>query len=91
MSVYDAMSTDALIAVPPREVALDHGGALLWAAAMRDRLAAYELIVAALRDLPASAVYDPATNTCRLCDWIDGEHTDTCPWWLAQQTKDGEA
>ncbi|HET7325990.1 MAG TPA: hypothetical protein VFJ14_01755 [Nocardioidaceae bacterium] len=57
----------------------------------RQHADAYEPIVAALRDLPASAVYDPGTNTCRLCDWIDGEHTDLCPWWLAQQTEGGEA
>jgi hypothetical protein len=98
------MPTDELLAVKPGEVALDHGAALGWAAALRDRLAAYHPIVAALREVTRAAVelyHVHAGYSCLLCGATagdatyirdpDGWHARTCPWALAQQTKGGEA
>lgn len=92
MSRYDEMLTDKLIAIPPGEVALDHGNALAWAAAMRDRLAAYERVVAALHAMTphqglGGSWYCPVCNRpIDLHQPADPPaHRLGCLWLLAQQ------
>lgn len=86
MSRYDEMPTAELLAVPPGAACKDVDTLALWAAALRDRLAAYEPIVAAVRAIEHPRGWDG----CGMCEELDyGVHAPDCPWWLAQQIGGG--
>lgn len=90
MSGFDEMPTAELLAVPPGAACKDVDTLALWAAALRDRLAAYGPIVAGLRAMEGARY--GGRLVCRIhATTIGGDlHNDQlCPWWLAQQIGGG--
>jgi hypothetical protein len=86
VSNYDKLPTGVLLAVSSGELREDVDTLAMFAAALRDRLAAYEPIVAGLRAMEGARY--GGRLVCRIhATTIGGDlHNDQlCPWWLAQQ------